>query len=284
MKIESRAVRTRYWRPKDDYLKIILESISGELRDGDILAISEKALSVAMGRLIDESKAKPGFLARLLATFWMRIVWGNLLGRVCHMSKVNIARLRGYPLLEGSRHKQVCLEHVGVLQSLRPFSEGGIDTTNLPYSLVSLPLGSPNRVAGEIRRSIGSRLDKNVAVVIVDSDKTYTCSGLHLASRPTDVMGIVDLGFSAYVIGRALRLKARSTPLAWAGPALLAEYVLRAAGIANKARGYGAGRTTWEMAARFGVGLTEVDWQMLEQVEHKPIVIIRLIGSAWQAG
>jgi len=29
------------------------------------------------------------------------------------------------------------------------------------------------------------------------------------------------------------------------------------------------------MAIRFGVGLTEVDWEMLEQVEHRPIVILR---------
>ena len=275
MKIVSRAIRTKYWKPGDDYRKIILNSTSGELQSGDIVAVSEKALAVAQGRLVDESKARPGTLAHILTFFWMRVVWGRLLGRLSRMKKANIARLKAYPLLEGAKHKQVCLEEAGFLQSLRPLSEGGIDTTNLPYSLVSLPLESPRRLAEEIRGIIASELGKAVAVVIVDSDKTYSCRGVHFASRATDVQGIVELGFFAYLIGRAFRWKARSTPLAWAGSEVSPGYALRVAGLANKARGHGAGRTAWEMAARFGVGLTEVDWQMLERVEHKPIVILR---------
>jgi len=275
LKIVSRAIRTKYWKPGDDYRKIILNSTSGELQSGDIVAVSEKALAVAQGRLVDESKARPGTLAHILTFFWMRVVWGRLLGRLSRMKKANIARLKAYPLLEGAKHKQVCLEEAGFLQSLRPLSEGGIDTTNLPYSLVSLPLESPRRLAEEIRGIIASELGKAVAVVIVDSDKTYSCRGVHFASRATDVQGIVELGFFAYLIGRAFRWKARSTPLAWAGSEVSPGYALRVAGLANKARGHGAGRTAWEMAARFGVGLTEVDWQMLERVEHKPIVILR---------
>jgi F420-0:gamma-glutamyl ligase-like protein len=279
LKIVSRAIRTKYWKPGDDYCKIILNSLSGQLRNGDIVAVSEKALAVAQGGLVDESKAKPGTLARMLATFWMRVTWGLLLSRVCHMRTANIARLRSYPLNEGARHKQVSLERVGLLQSLRPFSEGGIDTSNLPYSLASLPLECPRRVAEEIQERIANELGKSVAVLIADSDKTYSSWGVHLASRATEIPGIVDLSFFAYVIGRALRWKARSTPLAWAGSKVSPSRALRAAGLANKARGYGAGRTAWEMAARFGVGLTEVDWRMLEQVEHKPVVILRPSSS-----
>ena len=279
MKILSRAVRTKYWRPGDDYRKIVIQSISEELQNGDIVAVSEKALAVAQGRIVDESKVKPGIFARILTIFWMRLIWGRLLGRLCHMKNANIARLRTYPLFEGAKHKQVCLEQAGLLQSLRPFSEGGIDTTNLPYSLASLPLESPGRLAVEIQEIITSELGKAASVMIVDSDKTYSRRGIHFASRATDVRGMVELGFFAYLIGRAFRWRARSTPLAWAGSEVPPGQALRLAGLANKARGYGAGRTTWEMAARFGVGLTEVDWQMLEQVEHKPIVILRPASS-----
>lgn len=275
MKIETRAVRTKYWRPGDNYRKIILDSISHELQNGDIVAVSEKALAVAQGRIVDESEARPGILASILTVFWMRVVWGRLLGRLCHMKSANIARLRAYPLSEGARHKQVCLEQVGFLHSLCPFSEGGMDTTNLPYSLASLPLESPNRLAEETQEMIARELGKAASVMIVDSDKTYSHHGIHFASRATEVRGIVRLGFFAYLIGRALRWRARSTPIAWAGSEVPPGHALRVAGLANKARGYGAGRTAWDMAARFGVGLTEVDWQMLEQVEHKPIVILR---------
>jgi F420-0:gamma-glutamyl ligase-like protein len=275
MAIVIRAIRTRYWKPGDDYHKIILEAISKEVQDGDVLAISEKALVVALGRIVDESRVRPGLLARSLVGFWMRVMWGFVLGRLCHLKPANIAHLRSYPPPEGAKHKQVCLEHVGLLQALRPFSEGGIDTTNLPYSLASLPLESPNLVAEEIRKTIADELNKHVIVTIVDSDKTYSRSGIHLASRPTAIPGILDYGFFAYLIGRAFRWKARSTPLAWVGSEVTPEYALRVAGLANKARGHGAGRTAWDMAVRFGVGLTGVDWEMLERIEHRPLVILR---------
>jgi len=275
MEIVIRAIRTRYWKPGDDYHKIILEAISKEVQDGDVLAISEKALVVALGRIVDESRVRPGLLARTLAGFWMRVMWGSVLGLLCHMKPANIAHLRNYPLREGAKHKQVCLEHVGLLQGLRPFSEGGIDTTNLPYSLASLPLESPSHVAEEIRKTIAEELNKHVIVTIVDSDKTYSRSGIHLASRSTGIPGIVDRGFFAYLMGRALRWRARSTPLAWVGSKVTPELALRVAGLANRARGHGAGRTAWDMAVRFGVGLTGVDWEMLERVEHRPLVILR---------
>jgi F420-0:gamma-glutamyl ligase-like protein len=280
MRVVTRAIRTRYWRPGDDYHKIVLDAISEGLQDGDVVAISEKALAVAQGRIVDESKAQPGLVAQVLTGFWMRLVWGHFLGRLCHMRPANIRRLRNYPLWEGAKHKQVSLEYVGFLQALRPFSEGGIDTTNLPYSLASLPLESPRPVAEEIRKTIADRLTKNVALTIVDSDKTYCCGGIHLASRPVNVPGIINLGLFAYLIGRIFKWRARSTPIVWVGSTPTAAYALRLAGLANKARGYGAGRTAWDMAVRFGVGLTGVNWEMLEQVEHRPIVILRLESSA----
>jgi F420-0:gamma-glutamyl ligase-like protein len=54
-----------------------------------------------------------------------------------------------------------------------------------------------------------------------------------------------------------------------------AEDALEIAEAANRARGSGAGRTVWDMADNFKVGLTEVSWEMLETVKHKPIVILR---------
>ncbi|MEJ2243679.1 MAG: hypothetical protein P8X87_03970, partial [Candidatus Bathyarchaeota archaeon] len=46
--------------------------------------------------------------------------------------------------------------------------------------------------------------------------------------------------------------------------------------IANRTRGAGAGRTVWDMAKNFNVSLTGVTWEMLEQTEHRPVVLIRV--------
>ncbi|MCK4434088.1 hypothetical protein KAU92_01260 [Candidatus Bathyarchaeota archaeon] len=63
-----------------------------------------------------------------------------------------------------------------------------------------------------------------------------------------------------------------------AGCKISVEEALKIALIANRVRGFGAGKTVWDMAEKFKVGLTGVSWKMLETVKHKPIVIIRKSG------
>jgi len=46
MKIVAQAIRTRYWKPGDDYRKIVLESIAKESRDGDIVAIETPGAAI----------------------------------------------------------------------------------------------------------------------------------------------------------------------------------------------------------------------------------------------
>ncbi len=278
MKLVARAFRTRYWRPGTDFLKEILRAVRGTLKDGDFLVLSEKAISTALGKLVDESKIKPCSLARFLARFWMRIVWGYFLGPLCRMSLRTVMNLRSYPLEEGARHKHLALRVSGLLGALMWGSEGGIDASNLPFSLVSLPLepGEAQAIAEEVAGALRRRLGREATVLIVDSDRTYSLGPIHISPRPTAVRGIRGgLGLIAYVLGNALKLRGRPTPVASSDPELGAELALRIASLAEKVMGHGAGRDVWEMASRFGVGLTEVTWEMLESVEHKPVALVR---------
>jgi F420-0:gamma-glutamyl ligase-like protein len=112
--------------------------------------------------------------------------------------------------------------------------------------------------------------------MIVDTDKTYSLRTFHFTPRPKPVQGIHSLGgFLYYLIGRFFKMKHRATPVAVAGSPVETEQALEIAEIANRARGFGAGRTVWDMAERFGVGVTEVTWDMLDGLNHKPIVIIK---------
>ena len=83
-------------------------------------------------------------------------------------------------------------------------------------------------------------------------------------------------GVVAYVVGRVFRFRKRSTPLAVAGVRLQAAEALKIANIADRARGPGSGATVWDMAARFNVAATGINWAMLSQVKHKPIVLVRV--------
>jgi len=155
-------------------------------------------------------------------------------------------------------------------------SEGGVDGSNLPYSYVSLPLGDAQKIAQRIQERVKAGLGKKVAVLIVDTDKTYSLGGFHFTPRPKPINGIRSRGgFMAYVCGRFLKLRRRATPIAIAGSKMGVEEALEISDVSNRARGFGAGRNVWEMAESFGVSLTSVTWDMLDGVEHKPIVIVR---------
>ncbi|MBS7620945.1 coenzyme F420-0:L-glutamate ligase [Candidatus Bathyarchaeota archaeon] len=272
------ALTTKYWRPGEDYIKQIIRSIEGKVSDGDFVVVSEKAIATATGNIIDENKVKPSLNAKIIAKIWMPFIWGYLLGPICHLQRKLIQQLRSYPRDAGSRHKQVALQYAGLLQALMFGSEGGIDGTNLPYAYVCLPLKNAPAIAEEIRRKIFEMLGKKVCVIIADTDKTYSFRNFHFTPRPKPINGIQSFGgFTTYIVGRMLKLKRRATPIAVAGHSISTEEALTIAELANRARGYGAGRTVWDMAEKFNVDLTEVSWKMLEKIKHKPIVIVRTI-------
>jgi F420-0:gamma-glutamyl ligase-like protein len=270
------AVESSYWKPGDDYINDTIEAIKNIVADGDFVTVSEKAVSTAMGSLIDEKTVEPSSLACFIAKYWMRIVWPYILGPVCHLRMKTIQFLRSYPADEGSRHKQLALMQSGFLRALMFGSEGAIDGSNLPYSYVALPLGNAQEIACQLRKKIKSKLGKNVSVVIVDTDKTYSLKGFHFTPRPKPVKGIHSIGgFLAYVAGRSLRLKKRATPVAVAGSPISTEDAIEIAKLANRTRGSGSGKTVWDMVQNFKVGLNDVTWEMLSSVKHRPIVVIR---------
>jgi len=271
---------TEYWKPGTDYITNIAGALKRRLVDGDFVVISEKALSTALGYVLDEDMIQPSFNAKFISRFWMQIVWGNLLGVMCRLGKRLQRRLRGYPFEAGSRHKQVALQQAGLLQALMWGSEGGIDGSNLPYSYVSLPLSNPYNLANEIRNQLVMKLKKKVFVIIVDTDKTYSFRNFHFTPHPKPMNGIHSLGgVISYVIGRMFKLRKRPTPLAVAGNRLETIEALKIGNIADRARGPGSGATVWDMAAKLKVAITEVSWEMLSTTQHKPVVIVRRKGN-----
>ncbi len=132
---QALALTTRFWKPGTDYLNQIAIASEKKVADGDFLVVSEKALSTAQNNIVDESSIRPSSTARFLANIWMPFIWGYFLGIACHFGQRLLLRIRGYPSESGSQHKQVALQYAGFFQALMFGSEGGIDGSNLPYSL-----------------------------------------------------------------------------------------------------------------------------------------------------
>ena len=270
------AVNTSYWKPKEDYIDQIIRALEGKIENDDFVVVSEKAISTALGFMVDESKIQPNLNARLIARFWMRFGWGYPLGILSHFGPRLLRRLRQYPLLSGGRHKQLALQYAGFCQSLMFGSEGGIDGSNLPYSFVSLPLTNAEEIARKIQKEIRLKMQKDVCVIIADTDKTYRFRNFFFTPRPKPLKGIHSFGGPAtYIIGRMLNFKKSSTPLAVAGCNIQACEALTITNIADKARGPGSGATVWDMAARFQVDVNGVSWDMLAKIGHNPLVIVR---------
>jgi F420-0:gamma-glutamyl ligase-like protein len=268
---------TAYWKPGENYLKYIFNAIEGRVANGDFVVISEKALSTATGNIIDETSINPSFNAKLISRLWMRIGWGYILSVLCHLGSRLRQRLREYPLEDGSRHKQLVLQQAGFFQALMWGSEGGIDGSNLPFSYVALPLNKPDELAELICKQIWLKLKTRVLVVIADTDKTYAFRNFFFTAHPKPMAGIHSLGgVIPYIIGRLFRLRKRSTPITVAGGRLPAKEALRIANIADRVRGPGSGATVWDMASRFKVVTTGINWEILSKIKHKPIVIIRI--------
>ncbi|HJW28874.1 MAG TPA: hypothetical protein VJ508_06440, partial [Saprospiraceae bacterium] len=102
----------------------------------------------------------------------------------------------------------------------------------------------------------------------------------YFTPRPTPMKGIKSFGgVATYVLGRILKLKRSSTPLAVIGSALSAGEALTITNIADRARGPGSGATVWDMAARFKVAVDGVSWEMLDAIGHKPLVIVRRLDA-----
>lgn len=271
-----KTIKTGYWRPKTDYSEIIAKSVEKLIENGDVIVVSEKAISTAKGNIVDESKITPGFSAKFLARVWSRIIWGYYLGTICHFNTERIGHLRNLPIREGAAHKQLILSYTGLLQAMKYGSEGGVDISNMPYSYACLPLSDPKEEANRILERVTTRTGKTVTVMIADTDSTFSFHNFHFTSRPTLIRGISSFsGAFSFIIGRSLKLKQRATPLAIAGQGLNVNEALRFAEIAHHARGYGAGRTVWNAANKFSVNYDKVTWEMLDSLDHFPIVLIR---------
>jgi len=274
--LKSIALVTRYWKPLEDWIGHITRVLEDSVEDGDIVVISDKAISTATGSIFNERGTVPSFTAKVLAKYWMRYIWTYFLAPLCHLSEMTIQHIREYPIVEGSVHKQVVLQYAGFLQALLHSSEGGIDSSNLPYSYVSIPLKKTNQIAEDVHQQIISKLDKNVIVMIADTDKTYSWRNFHFTPRPGTIEEIHSVGgILSYLIGRVLRLRKRATPLAIAGSKISVEEALNIADLADQSRGLGAGKTVWDMAETFKVSLNGVSWEMLEGIKHMPVTIVR---------
>lgn len=204
-------IETNYIKPNES-LDTLLEKVYPLIENEDYLVIAETPVSVSQGRLVDESEYKPGLSAKFLARFWSKYLWGYILGPLLGIKKRTIKNLRRLPK-QTAAHKQVVLDLYGWKHALKPASEAGIDLSNSPGTYVSLLPENPQKVTEELSKKIKDKTDKNVNVMIIDTDATYKRNGKYFTGLPTAIEGIEsNKGAWGYILGQ-LSENVGSTPL-----------------------------------------------------------------------
>lgn len=267
-------IETGYIKPNDN-LDSIIEPAKKLMKDGDYLVIAETPISVSQGRLIDESKYTPSLTAKFLTVVWSKYLWGYILGPVLGIKKRTIKNLRKLPK-ETERHKEVVLQLYGLKHALKPASEAGIDLSNAPGTYVSLLPKDPEKVSKEIK----DKINKNVCVMIIDTDATYMKNNKYFTGLPIAIDGIdCDNGFFGYFKGQ-LSENMGSTPLG-CSEKMDVESALK---IANIAEDYQKSlstemKTIHSVKKVLGSEIDEVTVEDLDSITHTPAVIIRKILS-----
>ena len=263
-------IETGYIKPNDN-LDVIINPAKELMEDNDYLVIAETPISVAQGRLVDESKYTPSLTAKFLTTVWSKYLWGYVLGPLLKIKKRTIKNLRRLPE-ETKAHKEVVLQLYGLKHALKPASEAGIDLSNAPGTYVSLLPENPERVAKEIKAEIG----KEVCVMIIDTDATYMKNGKYFTALPIAIEGIdADNGFFGYFKGQFSE-NMGSTPLG-CSEKIDVETALK---IANIAEDYQKSlstemKTIHSVKEVLGTEIDEVTIEDLDSITHTPAVIIK---------
>ncbi len=263
-------IETGYIKPNGS-LNPIIEPATKLMKDGDYLVIAETPISVSQGRLIDEAKYKPSLKAKFLAVIWSKYIWGYILGPLLKIKKRTIKNLRKLPK-ETSAHKEVVLQLYGWKHALKPASEAGIDLSNAPGTSVSLLPENPEEVA----KSLKNKINKDITVMIIDTDATYMKNGHYFTGLPIAIDGIeANKGVIGYVKGQ-LSKNMGSTPLGCSRK-ISVEEGLKMANIAEEYQKSldTAMPTIHSVKSVLNVDGGVVTVEDLDSITHTPAVILR---------
>jgi len=267
-------IKTDYINPGGSY-DVIIEGAVKFLKDDDFLVVSETPLSIAQGRLVDESEFKPSISAYFLAEIWSKYLWGYIFGPVLRIKKRTIKNLKKLPP-EARSHKEVILNYYGWKHALKPASEAGVDLSNAPGTLVSLLPHDPQSVSEVMEKKILDTSGKKVTVMIIGTDATYKIRKTMFTSLPISIPQIKNnMGIFGYLLGRVGKIIG-PTPLAISQPHKI-ENIMKIAVAAEECQKNHESNmeTVYDMQKLSDGNLNGITVEKLNSITHMPAVIVR---------
>ncbi len=143
--------------PGDDLAALIAGAVAAQgetLRDGDVLAVAQKVVSKAEGRIVRLADVEPGPRALAMAKESGK---DPRQLEVVLAESVKVVRWKGGVLISETRHGFIC-------------ANAGVDRSNAgaPDTVILLPV-DPDASAKRLRETLRERTKKNVAVIVTDT-------------------------------------------------------------------------------------------------------------------
>jgi coenzyme F420-0:L-glutamate ligase/coenzyme F420-1:gamma-L-glutamate ligase len=162
-------------RPGDDLARLLAKA-AGDLRDGDVVVVTQKVVSKAEAQLVPIDPNDPDSKTR--------IVEGEA---------VRILRRRGELVIAETRHGFVC-------------ANAGVDLSNVEDGWAALLPEDPDRSARRLRDGLQGRLGVDVAVVISDTfGRTWRRGLADVAIGCAGIRAVIDLRGTSDGRGRELQ-------------------------------------------------------------------------------
>ncbi|RLI11521.1 coenzyme F420-0:L-glutamate ligase [Candidatus Bathyarchaeota archaeon] len=210
MKVELYGLRLPEVRPRDNLAKMVADAASkeaGGIKDGDVLVITSKVVSKAYGFLIRLDDVKPSKRALRIA--------GKTGGDPCFIQAVLdnsdevLFILPFAKLVEKDviRIERMSRNIAGAYEAIKRipyilivrrggqiYSDAGLDFSNHPEGVVSVPPENMDEYAREIRRRILELTGRKVAVIITDTEMWISFGSLDFA-RGSSGIEVIHKGF-----------------------------------------------------------------------------------------
>jgi coenzyme F420-0:L-glutamate ligase/coenzyme F420-1:gamma-L-glutamate ligase len=158
----------------DDVAALISDATT--IRDGDVVVVTQKAVSKAEGRVVTVNSEEPEDR--------LRIIEGE---------SVRVLRRRGDLVVSETRHGFVC-------------ANAGVDVSNVAQGTAALLPENPDRSARRIRDGLRARTGADVGVIVSDTfGRPWRRGVVDVAIGCAGIAGIVDLRGTADASGRTLQ-------------------------------------------------------------------------------
>ena len=193
-------------KPGDNLAAMISESavqLVNGLEDGDILIVTSKVVSKADGLLVDLRNVKPSRRAVSIAKKaggdprYIQVVLDNSDQVLLTLPIYDFARKGLVDIGKFAEDSSVAYEVLKksptaliVISGGQIYSDAGIDSSNHPEDLVSVPPKDPNMSAGELRARISALTGRDVAVIVSDTEMWLSQGSIDFARGASGIQVI----------------------------------------------------------------------------------------------